>query len=927
MKKTMIAILIIALTMINLCGTAVNSAAADVAPIQIMDSSTTTNTTTSSISTTNSSSGIIISEFLYNPLGLELDGEFIELQNTGATPRNILNWTLSDQDGGVDMVFQNITLAPGEFAVVHVNCGVSYHNASEGSWYLFMNKTSSILTGSGDDILLQNSTGYPMDFISYGDGSSVDLPPMELGQRSNLSFISEGYSYVKEGSEWSQSLPTPGSSSRNIGGVLITAVCPDAKLGGEFIQIMNPTNGSIDLSMCGITDGEGLAVFEKGTMILPGEVMTIADNGTRYYEMTLQYPEFSYTGISTMDSLSVPKSSPTMANDGDEIFLVSTGLDVADAFVFGDSTHSGEGWIGPAVEVDGSYQIVKRMMINGTYLDSNSSLDWDTYKVIKAGQSSATSGYFQTSGHTTAFVSPDCSMDAIIDVIENAKVCISLNLYEFTDAHLATSLRDALSRGVDVRILVDGSPVGGMPDAEEELLSWLVLAGADVHTQNPSGVKVETRYNFNHAKYMVADNSTTIVMTENWKKSGVPVPGTTGNRGWGIAIENDDLADYFSQIFYNDWKADWEDVCEFEPNVVSDIYEPIKEKTLEPIFEQQTSISTSNVTAVIYPDMSLTPEDPLMKLISSAEDAILAEQFYIDLHWGKRNADGTWPQLNPYLTALIDAARRGCSVKVLLDSSDYNIKFEDYNDNDDTVAYLNSLAEAEDLDIEARLVRSGTHIFTKVHTKGLVVDDSKTLISSINWNENSCTRNREVGIIVENDEIAEYFTRVFGYDWKDEMDKPIPVIVATGIFMTNMTINFSASSSISEHEISNYSWDMDSDGIADSFNMNITWAFSEPGDHNVTLAISDIYGNINHTYLIVKIEAPVNDLDISGPGQDQTGSMEETTLTSEDQNTTGSMDDVGARNTGDDSHLAILYVLPLLVLIGSVVWRKLRKSD
>ncbi len=916
MKKTLIATLIIALTMINLCGTAMNTAASDVVPLQTMDTITTI-----------PSNEIFISEFLYDPLGLELEGEFIELQNMGTEHHNILNWTLSDQDGGVDMVFPNITLAPGEFAVVHVNCGIPSYNATEGAWYLFMNKTSSLLTGTGDDILLRNNTDHPVDFISYGDGSSVDLPPMELGQRSNLSFISEGYSYVKEGDRWSQSLPTPGSLSRNISGVLITAVCPDAKLGGEFIQIMNPTNGSIDLSMCGITDGEGLAVFDKGTVILPGEVMAIADNGTRYYEMTLQYPEFAYTGRSIMDGLSVPKSSPTMANDGDEIFLVNTGLDVADAFVFGDSTHSGEGWTGAAVKVDGSYEIVKRMMINGTYLDTDSSLDWDMSKTIKAGQSSVSSGYFQTSGQTTAFVSPDCSMDAIIDIIENAEIGISLNLYEFTDYNLATSLHTALSRGVDVMILVDGSPVGGMPDAEEELLSWLSLAGAQVHTQNPSNPKIETRYNFNHAKYMVADNSTTIVMTENWKKSGVPVPGTTGNRGWGVAIDDEGLAEYFSHVFYNDWKVDWEDVHEFEPNTVSDIFNPMMDKTLEPIFEQQTSTSTSNVTAVIYPDMSLTPEDPLMNLINSAEDTILVEQFYIDLHWGKRNADGSWPQLNPYLAALIDAARRGCSVKVLLDSSDYNIKFEDYNDNDDTVAYLNSLAETEELDIEARLVRSGTHIFTKVHTKGMVVDGSKTLISSINWNENSCTRNREVGIIVENGEIADYFTQVFGYDWKDEMEKPRPVITATGVLMTNMTINFSASSSTCGYELSNYSWDMDFDGIADSFDMNTTWVFDEPGDHNVTLSISDIYGNVDHTYLMIRIEATIFDIDHPDTDQIETEILEEVTLTSEDQNMTGTLDQVAEEKADDGSDLTILYILPLLVLIGSVVWRKLRRSD
>lgn len=36
--------------------------------------------------------------------------------------------------------------------------------------------------------------------------------------------------------------------------------------------------------------------------------------------------------------------------------------------------------------------------------------------------------------------------------------------------------------------------------------------------------------------------------------------------------------------------------------------------------------------------------------------------------------------------------------------------------------------------------------------------------SSINWNENSVAKNREAGIIIENEEIALYYAEVFFYD-------------------------------------------------------------------------------------------------------------------------------------------------------------------
>jgi len=47
----------------------------------------------------------------------------------------------------------------------------------------------------------------------------------------------------------------------------------------------------------------------------------------------------------------------------------------------------------------------------------------------------------------------------------------------------------------------------------------------------------------------------------------------------------------------------------------------------------------------------------------------------------------------------------------------------------------------------------------------MIVDNSSVLISSINWNENSVTNNREAGIIIENEEVARYYASVFYYDW------------------------------------------------------------------------------------------------------------------------------------------------------------------
>lgn len=105
---------------------------------------------------------------------------------------------------------------------------------------------------------------------------------------------------------------------------------------------------------------------------------------------------------------------------------------------------------------------------------------------------------------------------------------------------------------------------------------------------------------------------------------------------------------------------------------------------------------------------------------------------------------------------------------MLLDSAWFNT--EDEADNDEQVALINRIAAAEGLPLEARLVDLQAHDLTKVHTKGVVVDGQRVLVSSINWNENSPSFNREAGVIVDDLATGAYFTAAFDSDWGSGSD-------------------------------------------------------------------------------------------------------------------------------------------------------------
>ncbi|MDD5419445.1 MAG: phospholipase D-like domain-containing protein, partial [Methanomicrobiaceae archaeon] len=162
-------------------------------------------------------------------------------------------------------------------------------------------------------------------------------------------------------------------------------------------------------------------------------------------------------------------------------------------------------------------------------------------------------------------------------------------------------------------------------------------------------------------------------------------------------------------------------------------------------------VEEARVTPVLSPDTSHL----ILEMLERAESHIAIEQAYI------RNASAT--ELNPFLNAAIDASRRGVAVRVLLDSSWFNVEGD--ADNDEMVALINRIARQENLPLEARCADLAANNLEKIHTKGVIVDGREVLVSSINWNENSPNFNREAGVIIEHPEIGAYFMAAFLDDW------------------------------------------------------------------------------------------------------------------------------------------------------------------
>ena len=555
--------------------------------------------------------------------------------------------------------------------------------------------------------------------------------------------------------------------------LLITAVYPDTATRGEqdeFVAVTNPRPLSVNIEGWSLTDNEGRVVF-PAFQLAPGETIFVSRNGSAFVKQmsnatsrTLS-PAFEYAQMQTQGRAFV------LRNSGDEVILQDESGQVVDALVYGDSDYKakeGGGWRGEPLRKPVEGMVFTRRGVQD-HQDTNQHEDW---VLLQLGASYHAPQKFTFSGFdgVTAFVSPDCSFSVLQREIENASSSLCLNLYQFENPFLTEAVLAALERGVSVSLLLEGSPAGGLKDEELCVAQWLKEAGGEVRFADEPFL--------NHAKYAVLDNETTVVMSENWKSTGVPCNNTFGNRGWGVVVKNEAVASYFKAVFSEDFYrakstasgqgvegqgveevAEVAAVCE-----AMKTNKAVAEGSYSPVFEPLTLSQNSNTNFTVIPVLAPDTAVSVLRLINSAEERVLVEQFSTRRFWGKGKGEGESEE-NPFVTALLEAARRGCEVKVLLNSK----YLEGTDNNDEVVSWLNEVGCGSALRVEARLADLDSLGLVKIHSKGVVVDGEKVLVSSLNWNANSIY-NREAGVIIENEEVASFFEKVFFHDWNASVE-------------------------------------------------------------------------------------------------------------------------------------------------------------
>jgi cardiolipin synthase len=145
-------------------------------------------------------------------------------------------------------------------------------------------------------------------------------------------------------------------------------------------------------------------------------------------------------------------------------------------------------------------------------------------------------------GALSLFVQPDDGRAPILDAFNNAQTSIDLTIYLLSDREIIGALKNAVLRGVAVRVMLEPNPCCANNNGPQRMLfSELQEARVQVQWANPA-------FRLTHAKFAVVDGTTGVIMSQNLTKTSF-----TFNRE--ASIIDRDAADVtaLENLFTADW--------------------------------------------------------------------------------------------------------------------------------------------------------------------------------------------------------------------------------------------------------------------------------------------------------------------------------------------------------------------------------------
>lgn len=340
---------------------------------------------------------------------------------------------------------------------------------------------------------------------------------------------------------------------------------------------------------------------------------------------------------------------------------------------------------------------------------------------------------FNKNMNVTTFVSPDGSKDTLWHFLNSAEESIYVEIYGINNPYILELIHElhTTKPTLEMKFLIGWNSLGYY-SPNDYVANNLTLLGYPVKwTSDPE-------FTYAHQKFVIIDNKTTIIHSGNWAKTSFPEVGDKANREWSIAMTDTEVTQFYRDVFDYDWSngIDYDAGTHGTGSPLT--FTGSSSTYARPFAEAGQFSGDMNVTPILSPDTGL---QGILYCINAAQATLDIQIPYIT-NWNDTGSVET------ILEAIIAAKDRGVTIRVI---SEEEYDFEE----------VATLFHQHDIPI----VWQDTRWSTANHNKGIIVDGRIVLISSINYSDNSIENNREAGVIIENEDIAQWYQEVFDFDW------------------------------------------------------------------------------------------------------------------------------------------------------------------
>ena len=582
----------------------------------------------------------------------------------------------------------------------------------------------------------------------------------------------------------------------------------------EGFSLYNYSDSNIDLTDYSVRNNpdvgadKGSITFTKSLVLEPNHFITIVKSKDDPESKFLQHNTYHVYGTD-----GIVANSFTMSDKGDDIYLVK-GNKIIDAFCYGNVT------------------ISDKSLWEGEPYPTMSSKKSNDFAVRVDAAKSSTYGW-QRWGITSNFFDPDFKIDAevtpftfpesggipVYKTIETAQKTVYINMYELTSANMYGLLIELENKGVEVTVLLEKNPVGysGMKEDAKKMKA-LVDAGGEIRFIGGD----MSRYNYDHAKYCIVDDSKVIVTSENWTKNNLngivvddPEEGK-GNRGWGVVVESKQYADFMLTVFTNDFDKTYGDVIDFAeyfPTVT-----PASLSYTAPTDVYPTVTYSAPITPIMSPESSW---DGTLYTIDQAKGRVYAENQSVS------SAYEDFTTVESPLKHLVDSSSKGVDVKFILNSTN------DQQSVQELIERLNTTTAVSAADMTKPYL----------HNKGIISDDT-CIVTSVNWTPSSLQKNREMCVIIYSAEVTEFYADAFITDFDNNYDFD-GVQISISELKSTYTEGDQITATAETFPEKDYEYYWELDGVKMTYDIKRIAFTAEKGDHTLKVSVTvddKVYG-------------------------------------------------------------------------------------